>query len=320
MGYIQTVLGNIDQDEIGFTDSHEHIIRIGGGEVVYGGHNFLLDSYENGKKELLLYKAAGGRTIVEMTPCGSGRDIESLIRLSKETGINIVGNTGFQKSDYYENNTHIMYRYSKEELSGLFIADIEEGIDKNDYSGPIVKRSTAKAGVIKAGTSYQVITDAEVKVFEAAAIASKETGAPISFHCERGTVAAEAVDILLEAGVLQNNIIVCHIDRNPDTYYHTELLKRGVYLEYDGPARVKYYTDEVILNLIKNVIKAGYEDQILLGLDLGTRSYLKSYSGGPGMDYLQRVFIPRMKAEKITEQVINKFMILNPGNAFAIKK
>lgn len=320
MGYIQTVLGKIDPKDIGFTDSHEHVIRIGGGEVIKGGHDFLMDSYEAAKNELLLYKAAGGKTIVEMTPCGSGRDVETLIKLSKETGVNIIGNTGFHKSEFYENNTHIMYRYTKEQLAELFIADVEKGIDKNDYSGPIVERSSAKAGVIKAATSYQVITQTEVKVLEAAAIASKETGAPISFHCERGTVAAEAIDILLKAGVLPKNIIICHIDRNPDTYYHTQLLKRGVYLEYDGPGRVKYYTDEVILNLIKNIVAAGFEDQILMGLDLGRRSYLKSYCGGPGMDYLQREFIPRMRAEKISEEVINKFTISNPGEAFTFKK
>lgn len=320
MGYVQTVLGKIDPREIGFTDSHDHLIRIGGGEVIKGGHNYLMDSYEAARDELLLYKAVGGKTVVEMTPCGSGRDVESLVKLSTETGVNIIGTTGFHKSEFYDNNTHIMYRYTKEQLANLFIADVEEGIDKNDYSGPIVERSTAKAGVIKAANSYQVITKTELKVFEAAAIASKETGAPISFHCEKGTMAVEAVDILLKSGVLPDNIIISHIDRNPDTYYHTQLLKRGVYLEYDGPGRVKYYTDEVILNLIKNVVAAGFEDQILLGLDLGTRSYFKSYSGGPGMDYLQKKFIPRMKVEKICEEVINKFTVLNPESAFAIKK
>lgn len=320
MAYIQTVLGRIASSEIGFTDSHDHLIRIGGGEVIKGGNNLLMDSVEAARNELLLYKAAGGKTIVEMTPCGCGRDVESLVKLSTETGINIIGNTGFHKSEYYDNNTHIIYRYTKEQLADLLIKDVEEGIDRNDYSGPIVERSAARAGVIKAATSYQVITKVELKVFEAAAIASRETGAPISFHCERGTMALEAVDILLKSGVLPNNIIISHIDRNPDTYYHKQLLKKGVYLEYDGPGRVKYYPDEVILNLIKNIIAAGFEDQILLGLDLGTRSYFKSYSGGPGMDYLQRKFIPRLRAEGVSEKVINKFTVLNPGSAFTIKK
>jgi predicted metal-dependent phosphotriesterase family hydrolase len=40
-----------------------------------------------------------------------------------------------------------------EQLADLFVADIEDGIDANDYSGPLVDRTPHKAGVIKVGGS-----------------------------------------------------------------------------------------------------------------------------------------------------------------------
>lgn len=106
MKFVQTVLGKVPADSIGIVDTHEHLIRVGGGEVIHGGKDFLMDSFEAAKKEIYLFKSAGGQTIVEMTPCGSGRDITSLIKLSEETGINIIATTGFHKSELYD-STHL---------------------------------------------------------------------------------------------------------------------------------------------------------------------------------------------------------------------
>lgn len=39
----------------------------------------------------------------------------------------------------------------------MIVAEINEGMDIYNYSGPVVKRSHAKAGIIKAGTGYGAI-------------------------------------------------------------------------------------------------------------------------------------------------------------------
>lgn len=316
--FVQTVLGKISADSIGITDAHEHLIRIGGGEVIHGGNDFLMDSIDAAEKEIYLYKNAGGKTIVEMTPCGSGRDITSLAELSKKTGLNIIATTGFHKSELYD-PTHFIYRYSIEDIAELLIRDVEEGIDIYDYCGPIVSRSNAKAGVIKAALSYQVITKIEEKVLKAAAIASKKTGYPISLHTEKGTMALEAADVLLDAGVKPDNIIFSHIDRNPDFHYHKKLAQKGVFLLYDGPGRIKYYTDEVIAGLIKNMVEEGFGSQLLIGGDLGRKSYFKSYNGGPGLDYNLNIFLPRLKDIGLSDEAINNIYSNNAMRAFSNK-
>jgi phosphotriesterase-related protein len=59
---------------------------------------------------------------------------------------------------------------SLEEITELFIREIEQGIDGTDI----------KAGVIKVAARSDAVTPAEEKVFKAAARASKATGIPRS--------------------------------------------------------------------------------------------------------------------------------------------
>lgn len=319
MRYIETVLGKLPASKIGNTDAHDHLLRIGGIEVITNGSDFDMTDEEKAAQELQLFTSVGGNTLVEMTPIGSGRYIEGLRRLSRKTGVNIISTTGFHKSEFYD-KSHFLWKYSIDQLAVLEIEDVTKGIDIYDYAGPIVERSEGKAGVIKAATSLQSITAIEKNELIAAAIASKETGAPISLHLEKGTMALEAIDILLANGADASNIILGHIDRNPDFYYHSQIAKRGVYLIYDGAARVKYYTDEVISNLFKKMIAAGYSDQLLMGADLGGKSYFKAYEGGPGLGYNLGIFVPRLIHDGVQEDVIHKILVENPQEAFANKK
>lgn len=319
MQYVETVLGKKPITEIGMTDAHDHLIRIGGIEVITNGDNFDMPDEVKALQELDLFKAVQGNTLVEMTPIGSGRSIESLRRISQQSHVNVISTTGFHKSEFYD-KSHFLWKYDINQLVSLEMADIVEGIDIYDYSGPIVERSQGRAGVIKAACSLQAITSVERKELVAAAIASHETGTPVSLHLEKGTMALEAIDILEKNGADPANIILGHMDRNPDFYYHKKIAERGVYLIYDGAARVKYYTDEVISGLFQKMIKSGYSDQLLIGADLGGKSYFRSYEGGPGLGYNFGVFVPRLMEDGVSENDIRKITIDNPRSAFSNKK
>ena len=66
-------------------------------------------------------------------------------------------------------------------------------------------------------------------------------------------------------------------------------------LEYDTVGRTKYHPDSVVLDLIERVAGAGHLDRIVLGLDLGSKDYLRAYEGGPGLRYLMTAFVPRLR-------------------------
>jgi len=318
MPYIETVLGKIHPQNIGITNYHDHLITIGGGEVL-ADKDLELDNVDYAVDAMTKYKNSGGSTIVDMNPIGCGRKIELLITIAQKTGVNIIACTGFQRGIYYE-KTHWIYHYPVEKIAELIIQEITEGIEINNYNGPFVQRSTAKAGVIKIGTEYNHILPVELRTIEAAARAHKMTGAVISSHTERGTMGVEQLDLLEEMGVDPSRVILGHVDRNPDLKYHIQMAKRGAFLGYDGPSRIKYWPDSVIIDLIKGMLDAGYGKQILLGGDNGRSSYWPEYGGGPGHSYILTKFVPRLREEGVSESEIQDILVNNPQRAFSIEE
>jgi phosphotriesterase-related protein len=320
MSFVRTIRGDIDPKDLGPTTAHDHLIRIGGGEVIADAEH-LLDSVDKAVEEASYFMKAGGKSVIDMCPIDMGRDVRKLKEVNDRLPeLNIVVTTGFHKGELYKDNrTHWVNRYRVDQITELIIADITEGIDVHDYSGPIVERSPVRAGVIKIGTGYAAITAFEEKFIEAVAAASAETGAPVNTHTQHGTMSLEQAQLLIKHGAKPENITIGHIQRNYDVYYQSQVCELGVNLMYDGPYRIKYVPDSVRIQLIKDMVKAGWADRITLGTDSGKRSYQKAYGGGSGIDYDLLVTRPRMLAEGMDPDVVDAFFVANPARAFMFK-
>lgn len=318
MTFVRTIRGDIDPAEMGTTNAHDHLIRIGGGEVIHDPDH-LLDSVEKAVEEAGRFVSAGGKTIVDMCPADCGRDITKLLEVNTQLPeLNIIVTTGFhQGSNYEDNRTHWINRYTVDQITELLVADVVEGIDLHDYSGPIVERSNAKAGVIKIGTAYGKITPFELKCIAAVAQAAVETGAPVSTHTTQGTMAHEQAKLLIGYGVEPSKISIGHIHRNYDIYYHSKLCEMGVNVMYDGTNRIKYQPDSARIQLIREMVKAGFADRITLGTDSGKRSYQKAYGAGSGIDYDLVITRPRLLEEEFDPQVVDDIFVANPARALA---
>ena len=158
----------------------------------------------------------------------------------------------------------------------------------------------------------------EEKTAVAAAQAQKRCGAPIWGHTEAGTMGMELLDILARENVDFSTVALGHLDRNPDEYYLLKLADRGIYIQFDGPGKVKYYPDSIRVALIKSLISHGYADQLLISGDMGRASYLEGYGGGPGFRYIKTKFIPRLLDEGVDEDVIHKIFVENPKRWLAV--
>ena len=316
--YIETVLGQIKPEELGVTDYHDHLITIGGGEV-RADKDLELNRVDYAIDAMKDFKAAGGDTLVDMNPIACGRDIEKLIEIAKESKTNIIACTGFQRAVHYDPEHWVNY-YPIEEVARLIAEEVEIGIDIYNYSGPIIKRSSAKAGVIKAATHYNYIKPQELRVLEAACMASLRTGAAISTHTERGTMGLETIEIVKSHGVDPRRLTLGHVDRCPDLNYHKKMAATGATLGYDGPSRAKYYPDSVLVELIKGMCDAGYADNIMLGGDNGRASMWKQYVGSYGHNYILEHFVPRLREEGVSEENIHKMLVDNPRRQFSIIK
>jgi phosphotriesterase-related protein len=314
MANVRTVLGDVEASALGITNAHEHVL-IRDGLILIREPDFRLNDVGKGIEELSDFHRFGGQTVVDTAPLGIGRDPEGLQKISRECGVHILSATGFHKTKYYL-DSHWRFRYSAEEIAGLLVDEIEQGMDPNGYEGPLLKRSSARAGIIKVASDYQLIDGPTKKVFEAAGLAHSKTGAPVLTHTEMGTMGLEQVKVLGDAGVLPEHIVLSHMDRNPDPYLHRELAQSGAFLEYDGPGRVKYAPESTLIALMRSMFEANLGGQILLGGDTARRSYWKAYGGGPGIAYTLEHFVPRLRKEGFAEQQIEQVLIENPARAF----
>jgi 5-phospho-D-xylono-1,4-lactonase len=292
MPVVRTIRGDIPPAELGPCDAHEHLCLVTPAQPG--------DEYADVAKaieEAKTVRDAGARAIVDWTPIGLGRDLAGLRAVSESVPLHVVAATGLHRDPHYASDDPLR-RKTEDELATRFLADLDH------------------CGLIKIGAGYHAISSFEAKAFAAAASAHAQTRVPIGVHTEHGTMGLMIVERLRSLGVEPTGVILAHIDRNPDAGEHAETAAAGAWLQLDGPGRTKYWPDSTILELIAALAERGYGDRLLLGGDTGRRSMLRSYGGGPGMDYVFARFKPRLERE-LGEELSEQIFVANPARAFA---
>lgn len=323
MAFIRTMLGDIDPAKLGFTYSHEHIVCRPPHWVERGEVDLLLDDPEKSRREVELFRKAGGQSIVDATAVDYGRDPAAVRDISRATGVNIIGTAGFNKgflwdakmpdrdctfADWIENT-------SVDDLARFVIDEVEHGMNGTDVRG----------GQVKFGTGYNSITPLEIKTIRAVCRAHLQTGAPLHAHTEAGTMALEQMQYLREEGVDLHNISFGHMDRNPDPWMHRKIAETGAYLCFDGIAKVKYNPESVRIECILALAKAGHQKQILVSGDTARRSYYYSYEYAVGLPYIKQTWLPRLVEQAYEagldgRQLAEDIFVNNPRECFTFKK
>ena len=316
MPFVRTVTGDIDVAEVGVCYAHEHLI-IDPSFTTFRYPDFLLDSVDRACADVSDFRNAGGKTLVDSMPCGGGRNAVKLAEISTRTGTFIVCPTGLHLQKYYPPG-HWGEILSADEIAKLFVDEIEQGIDARDYNGPSIVRTRHQAGVIKVATSGAKPTTHEVKIIEAAVMAHRSTGAPILTHTEQGEGALEQVELLRKLGADLAHVVLSHTDRKPDPSYHKEILATGVMLEYDSAFRWPARDTNPTLDVVVAMVAAGFGRQIVLGMDAARRKYWRSYGGGPGLDFLLREFVPRLRGAGLGVEEVDAIFIRNPSACYAL--
>lgn len=313
MSFIRTVLGDIPPAALGVCYAHEHVI-IDRSFTTHLHPEFLLDDIERGARELKKFHGHGGRAMIDSMPCDSGRNAVKLAEISRRSSVHLVCPTGLHLAKYYDPG-HWGSHYTESELAALFITDIEDGIDAHDYNGPLVRRTSHRAGVIKIATE-QTFTAREERIFAAAAEAHRVTGCPILTHTEQGELALEQLDRLMRHGVALTHVCLSHTDRKPDVGYHREILARGVRVEFDSafrwPAATGNPTRDLLLALLPD-----FPDQLMLGMDAARRDYWRSYGGTPGLNFLLTDFTAQLRAAGVTDELLHRIFVTTPAATFS---
>lgn len=311
--FIRTVLGDIE-DFHGVAYAHEHLI-IDSPLIADRFPHIHLNDVDAAIDEVTMCRDAGAGLMVDTMTVAAGRDIVRLAEISERTGVHILAVTGLHHDRYY-GPLHWTNRVSADELTELFIADLTTGVDEFDYTSPIIRRTTFRAGLAKVATSGEGPDARDVRNLEAVANASVATGAPVLTHCEGGLGGIAQVEHLVDAGVPASSIILSHVDKTHDFGYLRGLAGTGAVLELDQSMKGRAEgTDSFTARAVVHLLEAGFEDQIVLGTDGARRSLWTSLGGEPGLAWLAATFPTVLTQMGVAEDQLHKIRHSNARRA-----
>jgi phosphotriesterase-related protein len=298
MAQVMTVRGPMAPDRLGFTQMHEHLVC----NLKRASHR--LDGLMNNEplivEELAAFTAAGGQSLVDLTNHGMDRDPRAMRRIAEATGINVIAGCGWYRQAHYDESVD---RTPTNELADEMVRDLTVGMDGTDI----------RAGIIgEIGAEEDYLTAAEERVFRAAARAHRRTGAAISTHAMGYPVGLVQLDLLEEEGVDSRRVIIGHCDHYLDLDYHEAIIRRGAYVEYDNFGNLNSYPDHLKLPLLVELLRRGYESQLLLSTDTCLRPHLHAF-GGHGYDHLAIKILPSLRDAGVSEEQIRIMLIENPA-------
>ena len=318
MPKVNTVSGQIDVNQLGFTLMHEHLRESSAG-VTYTFPD-LFDHDEDVARCIAALNQAsleGMNTIVDVTTMDLGRDMRLLQDISNEVNINIIPATGL----WLDIPRSIGRGTTPDQLAKAFIREIEDGIE----------RTNIRAGVIKVATDVQNITENRINsdnelVLRAAARASKETGVPISTHTSSLHRTGDyQVAIFEEEGVDLQKVCIGHSNDTDNLEYLIAILNKGCLLGMDhfpGGSRGGLNWEERT-RLVKDLVDLGFANQLTLSHDFGgSRPSLpedaarRNINNPDGYCFIARNVIPRLLELGVTQDTIFDMTVGAPRRFF----
>jgi phosphotriesterase-related protein len=316
MASVETVGGRIDAEEMGLTLIHEHFFSSDEALSVQWPHvrdhereySLALESAEAVKRH-------GVTTVGEPTAMLLGRDVHALARLASDTGLQLVTCTGIYS---YDHLPQFLVNRSEDYIAGLFVHDIEQGIQGTEI----------KAAFIKCAADEPGVNERIEKIHRAAARASLRTGAPIMAHSRPASnTGPRQVEILLEEGVAPEKIQIAHTGDTDDLDYIERLLETGVYIGMDRYGIDVFLPTERRNATVLELLGRGYAERMFLSQDFdipiaaGLDWYppemveqMQASGAAPdwSMTFLFEQVFPTLKDGGMTDAQLDTIMVQNP--------
>ncbi|HSJ71819.1 MAG TPA: aryldialkylphosphatase [Acidimicrobiia bacterium] len=307
---VRTVLGDVDASSLGAVYMHEHLI-LDNALIANDYPHIHLPSVEEAVAEVTPCALEGVGCMVDAMPAAGGRRPGRLAEISERTGVAIIAMTGLHTPKYYIHHPWALTA-EPDVLADLFVADIVEGIDEYDYTGPVIERTTVRAGMIKVATEGPELTDRERRALTAAADGASRTGVQILTHCEEGVGAMEQLSFLSELGFPLERVVVSHTDKVMDLGYHRDIMATGVFVEYDQALRRPPGKYNDTARVAAAMVREGFGDRIMFGTDGARRTLWSSLGGGPGLAWMRTGFIDALAAHGVSGAEIDTMFTTNP--------
>jgi len=304
-GKIMTVTGAVSPSDLGMTLPHEHVFSRFGKDAARYPSYFEENLMESVVPYLKKLKDLGVDTIVDATAAFFGRHPEFLNKISNETGVQIITNTGYYgaaKGKYIPKHVD---DETAEEIAKRWISEIRNGIDETGVY----------PGFIKTALEHKPMLDVDKKLIKAAALAHKETGLVIQTHTGDNIHAAnESINILTQNGVAAEAWIWVHAHNVTEPANLYPLAKMGSFISFDG---LNEKNAEHILNGLKQFKAEGLLHKALLSHDGNS---FRSDGSRKDYHFLLTGFKPQFLAFGFTEDDFEQLTVKNPAAALTIKK
>ena len=311
MAHIQTVLGPIEPDALGFTLPHEHT------QIALWHIQSRWDYWQLTRdepvilEELALFKALGGSALVDVTPSGMQRDPEWLRGLATASGLHVVMGSGWYRTAYYPAEA-LIERRTVDDLADEIVREATDGVGDTNV----------RPGIIgEIGTDKPWVSPSEERVHRAAARASRRTGLAITTHAVLSAVGLAQLTLFEEEGADPGRVVIGHVDSYPNLDHYLEIVRRGAHLEFDflgmSFSAVERHGEGRVVELLQELLARGHADRVLLSQDVCHDSQLKRYDGN-GYVYLQETFLPRLRAAGVSDAEIDQMTIANPRRLLTI--
>lgn len=237
--------------------------------------------------EVAKVKADGVACIVDAGHAEMGRDINFLRQVAMKCGVPIVAGGGFYTQPFYPKEISTM---TEDQIFKALIKQVDDDT----------------VGVFGEIGSWDEITADERKVFRAVGRAHVATNLSIFTHTGiPGKSALEQLDILEDQGVNPNRVVIGHLGNLVDNnvYVHKQICKRGAFVGFD---RQGGNGDAQQVPMVMALIEAGFADHLMFSADTSS-----------GYGKTMTVFLPKLRAAGVTDQVLHGIMVDNPRRFLA---
>jgi len=306
-----TVTGEVRPDKLGLTLSHEHVlVDFIGAELSEPPRYDREEAYKVILPHIIEIKNLGVTTFVECTPKYLGRDPLLLKKLSEDTGMLFITNTGFYGAVNDKYIPEAVKLMPAETIAAFWIAEFQQGIDGTGV----------RPGFIKIGVEKGDLSPFHQTLVRAAALAHKATGLTVKSHTGQATPAFQQLEILKKEGVKPDAFIWTHAHVEKDLSKHVEAAKIGAWISLDGFWGGSDKAAE-IAEMVVNLKKHNCLHRVLLSQDAGWYDPDKPDGGNyQPHTLLFSELIPALNEAGITDADVNQILLKNPAKAFTLKK
>jgi len=313
VAYVQTVLGRIDPSDLGVTLPHEHT------QCALWHVENRWDYWQLTRDEAVIldelerFRTSGGRSLVDLTLPGIGRDPRWLTGIAQASDLNIVMGCGWYRSAYYPPEARIDRR-SVDDLAEEVVREFEDGVGDSDV----------RPGIIgEIGTDKPWLSPAEERVHRAAARAARQTGLSITTHSVLSPVGLAQLRVFEEEGLDPGRVAIGHSDSYPVLGHYLDIIRRGASIEFDFLGMtftaVERHGEDRIVELLLELLGRGHADRVLLSQDVCNDAQLRRY-GGAGYTYLAEQFLPRLRAAGVSDADIDTMTVANPRRLLTVQE